>query len=261
VRRSRVLLFVALLVLMGVVWFSPVREHLTRDEIRVTVEAVRATWYAPLLLVVMYAVGALCAVPASLFIIAAGAIWGWLFGGTLALVGGMVGAMASFFAGRFLGAALPERQGRTRDLLDRHLRDASFRSQLIVRLLPILPFAVVNYGSGIARVRTSSFFISTFLGLIPSNYVFAWSADEIFNGSLTGGGVMLRLFTVAAICVVAIAIPSAAARVLVRRPASYNDVRPAPNSDEVHHERVCDPTPTEPEKDTFLIIEPTDLSA
>lgn len=203
----------------GLVWFSPLRAHLTRDEIRGMVESVRAAWYAPFLLIAMYAVGSVFAVPASLFIIAAGAIWGWALGGTFAMAGGMLGAMASFFVGRFLGGESAERHGRARDLLDKHFRDASFRSQLVVRLLPILPFAAVNYGSGVARVNSGTFFLATLLGLIPSNYVFAWSADEIFNGTLTGRGVLMRLVVVAVVSLAAISIPTIVARVLQRRTA------------------------------------------
>lgn len=219
-KRARFVLLVVLLAAAAVVWFSPLRAHLTRDEVRATVESVRATWYAPLLLIAMYAVGCVFAVPASLFIIAAGAIWGWALGGTFAMAGGLLGASATFFVARFLGGEMPAGQGgRARHLLDKHLRDASFRSLLIVRLLPILPFAALNYGAGIARVNSTTFVFSTLLGLIPSNYVFAWSADEIFNGSLTGSGVLSRLFLVAGVSIAAVVIPSAVARVRERRTA------------------------------------------
>lgn len=185
------------------VWLSPLREHLTRDDIRAAVESARGAWYAPLLLVGMYAIGCVFAVPASLFIIAAGAIWGWALGGTFAMAGGLLGAMASFFAGRVFGDGLR---------VNRRLRDAGFRSLLVVRLLPVLPFAAVNYGAGVARVNVAAFFFSTLLGLIPSNYVFAWSADEIFNGTLSGRAVFLRLAGVAVIAVALVVIPSLVAR-------------------------------------------------
>jgi uncharacterized membrane protein YdjX (TVP38/TMEM64 family) len=208
-KHARIGLLIVLLLALALVWFSPLRAHLNRDEIRGAVESVRGTWYAPLVLIAMYAVGCVLAIPASLFIIAAGAIWGWLLGGTLAMFGGMLGAMASFYTGRFFGSG----EGHPR------LRDAGFRSLLILRLLPIFPFAVLNYGAGIARVNSAAFFLSTFLGLIPSNFVFAWSADEIFNGSLDGRGVMMRLLTVAALCIVAVAIPSLLAHTMRRRAA------------------------------------------
>ena len=215
-RRSRFLLFVLLLAVAAGVWFSPLRDHLTRDEIRATIESVRALWYAPLLLVAMYALGCVFAVPASLFIIVAGAVWGWALGGTISMIGGMLGAMGSYWAGRLIGGTWADANGRTARAAARYLRDPSMRSLLIVRLLPILPFAALNYGAGILRVNASSFFVSTLLGLIPSNYVFAWSADEIFNGSLNGGAVLARLFAVAAVCVLIVAIPSFAARVVQR---------------------------------------------
>ena len=216
--RARRVLLAVLLVAAAAVWFSPLRAHFTGTEIRGTIESVRAAWYAPLLLMALYAAGCVFAVPASLFIIAAGAIWGWVLGGTFAMAGGMLGAMATFFVGRLLGGGSPERHGRARQLLDRHVRDAGFRSLLIVRLLPILPFAALNYGAGVARINGWTFFFSTLLGLIPSNYVFAWSADEIFNGSLSGEDVLLRLFAVAAVSIGAVAVPALAARA-VRRAA------------------------------------------
>ena len=219
--RARFVLLAVLLVAAAVVWFSPLRDHLTRDEIRGAVQGVRAAWYAPLLLIAMYAVGCIFAVPASLFIVTAGAIWGWALGGTFAMAGGLLGAAATFYVGRVLGGELPERQGPARHLLDKHLRGAGFRSLLLVRLLPVFPFAALNYGAGIARVDSTAFLLSTLLGLIPSNYVFAWSADEIFNGSLTGQAVWSRLLGVAGLSIAAVVIPSAVARARQRRAAHH----------------------------------------
>lgn len=210
---ARLALFALLVVAFGAVWLSPLRDHLNRDEIRAFVENVRGVWYGPLLLIAMYAVGCVFAIPASLFILAAGAIWGWLLGGTYAMAGGILGAMASFYVGRFIGG----REGHARTTLEARLRDARFGSLLVLRLIPVFPFAVLNYAAGVVRVNALAFFASTLLGLIPSNFVFAWSADEIFNGTLSGGAVLSRLFTVAAVCLAAIAIPAIAARAFRRR--------------------------------------------
>ena len=76
-------------------WFSPLREHLTRESIRAAVNQIRAVWYAPIVYVLLYAVGCVVALPASIFVIAAGFIWGWLLGGCYAMVGGMLGAIVS----------------------------------------------------------------------------------------------------------------------------------------------------------------------
>jgi uncharacterized membrane protein YdjX (TVP38/TMEM64 family) len=206
--KRRLVVLILLILAAAAVWLSPLREHLTREDIRLAVESVRGAWYAPLLLIGLYAIGCVFAVPASLFIVAAGALWGWLLGGAFAMIGGVLGAMASFSAGRYLGA--------TRNV-DERLRNAKFRTLLIARLLPIFPFAVLNYGAGVARVDSRAFFFSTLVGLIPSNFVFAWSADEIFNGTLSGGDVLLRLFVVAGVCIVAVVIPSVATRRRVSR--------------------------------------------
>jgi uncharacterized membrane protein YdjX (TVP38/TMEM64 family) len=210
--RGRLFLLAAVVAGVAIVWLSPLRQHLTRDEVRQFVESVRAAWYAPLLLIAMYAVGCVFAVPASLFIVAAGAVWGWALGGTFAMVGGVLGAVATFYVGRSIGGSGDPKRKDAAPRLDRFLRNAGFRSLLIARLLPVFPFAVLNYGAGIARVNSTAFVLSTVLGLIPSNYVFAWSADELFNGTLTGRDLATRLFLVATVSIVAVVIPSAVAR-------------------------------------------------
>ena len=53
--RLRLLLLALLLAAAALVWFSPLRAHLTRDEIRGAIESVRTAWYAPLLLIAVYA--------------------------------------------------------------------------------------------------------------------------------------------------------------------------------------------------------------
>src|SRR5205085_7501610 len=90
--RTAIKVAVALIVIGGfaALWFSPLRTYLTREHIRVMAESVRGVWYAPLLLIVAYAVGCIFAIPASFFILAAGVIWGWKLGGTYALIGGVI---------------------------------------------------------------------------------------------------------------------------------------------------------------------------
>jgi uncharacterized membrane protein YdjX (TVP38/TMEM64 family) len=206
-----------LLVLVGAVvaiYFSPFRDHLTRQEVRATVGHLRGYWHGPLIFMALYAVGSIFAIPASLFVIAAGLIWGWMWGGTYAMAGGLMGAVASFLAGRFIGEGLLERFGRVGRAVTRQVDHAGFKSLLILRFIPGIPFAVLNYGAGVAGVRMIDFILATIVGMAPSVYVFAYCSDALFNGTMSEGDALRRLLIVAVLMISLAVIPAVLKRKL-----------------------------------------------
>lgn len=190
------------------IYFSPLREHMNRNDIRAFVEHLRGLWYGPIVFVGIFAAACIVAVPASIFVLASGLIWGWKLGGTYAMAGGMLGAVASFFAGRFIGEGLLERFGRVGKLVAHQVDHAGFRSLLVLRFIPGIPFAVLNYGSGVAGVRALDFMLATLLGMAPSIYVFAYCADSLFNGTMTEGDAIKRLLIVGALMIGLVLIPT-----------------------------------------------------
>ncbi len=198
-----------LLAVFAAIWFSPLREHLTRENIRGAVEQIRAVWYAPIVYVVVYALGCMVALPASIFVIAAGFIWGWLLGGIYAMIGGTLGAIVSYFAGRFIGEGLLDRFGSMGRVVRRQVDHAGVKSLLILRNIPGIPFAVLNYGAGVAGVRFfPDYFFATVIGIAPSKFVFTYCADALFNGSMSEGDAFKRLAVVCALVLAMILLPA-----------------------------------------------------
>ncbi|HUP46180.1 MAG TPA: VTT domain-containing protein [Thermoanaerobaculia bacterium] len=212
---------VVLVAAVAAVWLSPVREHLNRDDIRLFVEQLRGLWYGPIAFIGIFALACIFALPASIFVLASGLIWGWKLGGTWAMIGGILGAMASFFAGRFIGEGLLVRFGRVGRIVARQVDHAGFKSLLILRFIPGLPFAALNYGSGVAGVRLGDFVVATALGMAPSVYVFAWCADALFNGTMSEGAAAGKLALVGGVMLAIVLIPG----LLKRR------FRPVPESE------------------------------
>lgn len=208
---KRTLLKVAVVVLLAAavagIWSSPLRAHLTRENIRAAVEQIRAIWYAPIVFMVLYAVGCVVALPASLFVISAGFIWGWLLGGAYAMIGGMVGACIAFFAGRLLGEGLLDRFGRVGRMVRKQTDHAGFKSMLVLRNIPGIPFAVLNYGAGVAGVRFRDYFFATLIGIAPSKFVFTYCADALFNGSMSEGDAFKRLAIVCGLVLLMLLVP------------------------------------------------------
>lgn len=194
------------------IYFSPLRDHFGRERIREDVAMMRGLWYGPAALIAAYAVGCVFALPATFFIITAGVVWGWKLGTAYAMAGGMLGATISFFIGRFVGEGLLQKFGRAGQIVEKQVAHAGLKTMLIVRLIPGPPFAVWNYGAGVAGVRFSDYFLGTLLGTLPAHAIFAYSADALFNGTMTQGDAVRRLFIVAGLLLALVLLPG-----LVRR--------------------------------------------
>jgi uncharacterized membrane protein YdjX (TVP38/TMEM64 family) len=218
-RRTLVRTAIALVLAAAVaaVWFSPLREHLTQEKIRLFVENLRGLWYGPLAFIGVFAVGCVFVLPASVFVVAAGFIWGWAWGGAYSIAGGLLGAVASFFVGRFVGEGLLDRFGRAGKAVARQVDHAGFRSMLVLRFIPGIPFAVLNYGAGVAGVRFIDYFFSTLLGIVPSMFVFTYCADALLNGSMSGRDAFVRLAEVCGLMLAITLLPMIVKRLASKR--------------------------------------------
>jgi uncharacterized membrane protein YdjX (TVP38/TMEM64 family) len=129
---------------------------------------------AMLLFVVGFAACTLAFVPKPLLNAAAGALFGITGGLALAVAGTTLGAAAAFVLGRLLGRDALRTLLRLRALkaMDRQLSDHGFRSVLLMRLVPGVPFAVANYTSAISRMHVLTFVTATAVGVLPNTAVY-----------------------------------------------------------------------------------------
>ncbi len=218
----RIAVFVVLGAVVAGIYLSPAREHLTRENVRAFVEHLRGVWYGPAVFIGGFMLACVLALPASVFVIAAGFIWGWLLGGIYSIVGGLLGAVASFYVGRFVGEGMLAKFGRVGRAVAKQVDHATFRTLVALRFIPGIPFAVMNYGAGVAGVRMRDFVASTLVGVIPPMFVFAYCADALFNGSMTEGDAAMRLVVVLVLMLALTLLPMVVKK-LTKREASAID--------------------------------------
>jgi len=118
----------------------------------------------------VYAALSLLPLPATVFTLAAGAVFGLARGLTIVVLGATLGAAAAFYLGRVLGRdAVQHFTGARLQTLDRYLSRRGFRAVLAARLVPIVPFTALNYLSGLTGVRASSYLLATAIGIVPGS--------------------------------------------------------------------------------------------
>lgn len=173
--RSRLSLLVALLagaVVAVVVW----RPH------RLLVDGLPPQFTGMSAVIVFAVAYGLCTaalVPRPLLNLASGTLFGAQAGLAGSVSGTVLGAGVAFGMGRLLGqdALRPLLRGRLLTAADRQLSRHSFRSMLVLRTFPGVPFAGVNYAAAVSRMSWAPFLLATAVGCVPNTaaYVIAGS--------------------------------------------------------------------------------------
>lgn len=121
----------------------------------------------------LYAALTLTPVPAAALTIAAGATFGLARGVAIAAVAATLGAVAAFYLGRSLGRAAVQALAPGRlDGLNALLARRGVLFVILVRLIPLFPYAAVNYTAGLTGVRTRDYVIGTAVGILPATVAY-----------------------------------------------------------------------------------------
>lgn len=137
---------------------------------------------APLVYMVVYTVRPLIFFPASILSIAGGLVFGPLFGTVYTVIGASLGAFLSFGIARLLGRDFvkPLLKGKLQQC-DAFAERNSFSVVLFMRLLPIFPFDMVNYGAGLCGVKPVSYVVATVLGIIPGTFAYVYLGSSLME--------------------------------------------------------------------------------
>ncbi len=123
---------------------------------------------APLVFLAAHLAGSLLFVPRTVLAIAAGLLFGVGWGIVWAAIGSVAGAMAGFLAARYLNAGLIDlsRNPTIRPILVRVER-GGWRAVAGLRLIPVMPHSLANYGLGLTRLPLGSYALGSLLGQLP----------------------------------------------------------------------------------------------
>ena len=146
---------------------------------RVTPEGVRAFvlsfgFWAPVVYLLAYG-QPIVPLPAGVMTITGGLAFGPAWGTLAALVGATMRACSEFLVARLLGREAVAKLLKGKAVtLDQRLGEHGFQTVLLIRLIPSLPFDVLNYGLGFSQVRAVPYALASFLGMIPGSFAYVY---------------------------------------------------------------------------------------
>jgi uncharacterized membrane protein YdjX (TVP38/TMEM64 family) len=137
--------------------------------------------WAPALFVVLQVLVTIPPVPRTLFTVAAGLLFGSITGVLLAVTATALAAVVAFWLVRLTGGGLVERYADrgpvvwTRRRLDR----SGLLAVTSLRLIPALPFSLLNYAAGLSGVRFTPYLLGTVLGTAPGTVALVILGDAV----------------------------------------------------------------------------------
>jgi uncharacterized membrane protein YdjX (TVP38/TMEM64 family) len=149
-------------------------EHPTFSEAWVRDEIGQLGAFGPLAIVVIMTLAIVVSpIPSGPIGVAAGAIYGTLWGGALTITGAFLGACIAFLAARYLGFdAIRQSENRILKAIAAPRSQWSLMAIVFAsRLIPFISFDAVSYAAGLTSLTLPRFALATLLGVVPVSFV------------------------------------------------------------------------------------------
>jgi uncharacterized membrane protein YdjX (TVP38/TMEM64 family) len=174
--------------------FTPIKNYLTAEALGRFLDG--AGFWAPLIFILIYAVGVCLFLPGTLLTGLGAAIFGAYGGFVYVWFGAMAGASAAFFIGRTLGrefasSLIGDKLKKYDDGIERN----GFATVLYLRLV-YFPFTPMNFGMGLTKVQFRDYFFGTGLGIIVGTFIFTFFIGTIKEVWVSGNWAELISFKV-----------------------------------------------------------------
>ena len=168
------------MLLLAIAWvWTPLRTWLDVDLIVATLRDFGHA-FGPLAAIVGFAAALTVAIPLSFLTLVALVAFGPWAGLGCVFAGGLIGAALSYGLGRGLGRDVIERLAGPRiNRLSHRLASRGVLAVIVVRMVPMAPFAVINMVAGASHIRLRDLLLGTAIGMAPSTLAMAFFIDQI----------------------------------------------------------------------------------
>lgn len=137
--------------------------------------------FAPLVYIIIYIIRPLIFFPTSVLTPLSAVVFGPLLGWIYTFVGENIAASVAFLVARYFGGDVLSRFKKV-TLIDEELHEHGLRTVIFLRLVPLFPFDVVNFGLGLTPLSFRNYVLGTAIGVIPGLTVYIFLGSSLVSG-------------------------------------------------------------------------------
>jgi uncharacterized membrane protein YdjX (TVP38/TMEM64 family) len=124
--------------------------------------------WAPILYILIYAIATICLLPSTPLNLTGGAIFGAAWGTVWTSIAAILAAVLSFWFSRTVGRKLvAQKLAGKWEKIDREMDRGGCFYMFAIRLLPLIPYGIVNFAAGLTSIKFRDYFLGTLLGTVP----------------------------------------------------------------------------------------------
>jgi uncharacterized membrane protein YdjX (TVP38/TMEM64 family) len=172
-----------LLILIGSVYLYNLQKSgtITIDKVFNFVKT--SKYLAPLIYILIYAIGPSLFFPSLILTIVAGMLWGPFWGVVFAITGATIGCSVPFLISRYiLHDNVKKLFGLKRwERLKKHVEKDGWKVVAFTRIIPIFPFPFLNYLFGITPIKFLHYVFASFFFMLPACIAYVYFGSGIFE--------------------------------------------------------------------------------
>lgn len=137
--------------------------------------------FAPIIYILIYIIRPLVFFPTSILTPLSAVVFGPFLGWIYTFIGENIAASVAFLVARYFGGDLLSRFKKLK-LLDEELKEHGLRTVIFLRLVPLFPFDIVNFGLGLTSVSFRKYVIGTAVGVLPGLTAYIFLGASLLSG-------------------------------------------------------------------------------
>ncbi|CAI5490984.1 unnamed protein product, partial [Closterium sp. Naga37s-1] len=145
--------------------------------------------WGPVIMALAYIPLNILALPGAILTLGGGYVFGLLVGFVADSLGSTAGATAAFLVGKTIGRSYVSAKLKEYPQFQpvaHAISKSGFKIVLLLRLVPILPFNVMNYVLSVTPISLSSYVLASWIGMMPITFTFVYLGTTIKDISEIG---------------------------------------------------------------------------
>lgn len=142
---------------------------------------------APLVYIILYTIATLLLLPSTPLNLTGGVIFGTIWGTIWTSIAALIAAIMAFYFTRTIGKGIIQEKLAGRwEAINSEITQGGVFYIFAIRLLPIIPYGLVNFVAGLTSITVKDYIIGTSLGTIPGILPFVMMGSSGITAIQTG---------------------------------------------------------------------------